>query len=70
MSKGRILKVRPGHDANCSTMAYMGGILVSILGYAMILTMLIGMGGGGVLVSRAAKGAKRASGTVESPPAE
>ena len=132
MSRGKILKVRPGHDANCSAVAYMGGILVSILGYAMLwgilafvvlyswprrlgtilgkggklalwlvpqilalaaflywaftsgatnygsvicvwplaLIMLIGMGGGWVLISRAAKGTKRAPGTVEPPPAE
>lgn len=41
MNKGKILKVRHGHDANCSSYAYMGYILVAFLGYAALLCALV-----------------------------
>ena len=40
MNKGKILKIRPGHDANCSGMAYMGGVLVGLFGYVMLWAIL------------------------------
>jgi hypothetical protein len=41
MNKGKILKVRPGHDANCSGMAYMGGVLIGMFGHGLLLMTLI-----------------------------
>lgn len=41
MNRGKILKVRPGHDANCSAMAYMGGVLVGFLGYALLFGIMV-----------------------------
>lgn len=40
MNRGRILKVRPGHDANCSSYAYVGAFLAGIFGYAMLWATL------------------------------
>ena len=41
MSKGKILKVRPGHEANCSSSAYIGYILITFVGYAALLGVLL-----------------------------
>jgi hypothetical protein len=40
MKKGRILKVRPGQDANCSSYAYMGHLLISYGAYLVFLLAL------------------------------
>ncbi len=40
MRKGKILKMRPGHNANCSSYAYLGGILVGFVGYMLLLPIL------------------------------
>ena len=42
MHKGKILKMRRGHEANCSSMSYMGHVLASWAGYAVFLTGLVG----------------------------
>lgn len=40
-SKGRILQVRLGHDANCSALDYMAGIITSYMGYLMLFLLLV-----------------------------
>lgn len=37
MNKGKLLKFRPGRDANCSSYAYVGLFLVGIMGYLLLL---------------------------------
>ena len=41
MNKGKILQVRPGHEANCSSHAYIGYILMTFVGYAALLGVLL-----------------------------
>ena len=41
MNKGKILQVRPGHDANCSAMSYIGHVLVSYGAYLVFLLALV-----------------------------
>jgi len=41
MNRGKILKVRPGHDANCSAISYIGHVLVSYAGYGVFLSVLV-----------------------------
>ena len=42
MNAGKILKVRLGHDANCSSLTYLGGVIVSYSAYlALVLTLVI-----------------------------
>ena len=41
MKKGKILKARPGHDANCSSHAYIGYILVNLAAYGALLLVLV-----------------------------
>ena len=41
MKKGKILKVRPGYDANCSSHAYIGYILVNLAAYGALLLVLV-----------------------------
>ena len=53
MNKGRILKMRPGHDANCSAMSYIGEVMVSYGGYLVFLLVLV-MAQLALLVSRLA----------------
>ena len=40
MNKGRILKMRPGHDANCSSYAYIGHVMVSYGAYLVFLLVM------------------------------
>lgn len=41
MNKGKVLKARPGHDANCSSSAYIGYILVNFAAYGALLLVLV-----------------------------
>ncbi len=43
MNRGKILRVRPGHDANCSAMSYIGEVVVSYVGYGAFLLALVGI---------------------------
>jgi hypothetical protein len=40
MNTGKILKLRPGRDANCSAMDYLGGVLVGFVAYMALLVVL------------------------------
>ncbi len=41
MKQGRVLKIRPGRDANCSSEAYIGVVLVSYTAYAVLFLVLL-----------------------------
>ena len=41
MNKGKILQVRPGHEANCSAMSYIGHVLASYVAYVVFLLALV-----------------------------
>jgi len=41
MNKGKILKLRLGHDANCSAMSYIAEVMVSYGGYLLFLLVLV-----------------------------
>ncbi len=41
MNRGKILKMRPGRDANCSSYAYIAEVMVSFVGYGVFLLVLV-----------------------------